>query len=71
MKESRYTPDSGAYFTYAIHAYTSTGCGWSYCLSVSDVSADFSAVQQLAQQCTDLQLEPVHLLDVVNDFLNS
>lgn len=36
---------------------------------VSDVSTDRAAVEQLARRCTEGQLDPIHLLDVVEDAL--
>lgn len=37
--------------------------------SVSDVCADFAPVQELVQCCNELQLDLIHLYDVVEDFL--
>ncbi|WP_407925837.1 MULTISPECIES: DUF6514 family protein [Agathobaculum] len=36
---------------------------------VSAFSHDKRAVEQLAARCTKFQLSPVHLLDVIHDFL--
>ncbi len=37
--------------------------------SISDVSSDIEPVERLVKLCNDLQLDPVHLQDTVNDFL--
>lgn len=36
---------------------------------VSDLSTDFEAVQRLAMLCTEQELSPDHLEDVIEDFL--
>lgn len=36
---------------------------------VSDVSTDFDEIQHLANVCTEKQLSPEHLADVLEDFL--
>ena len=38
---------------------------------VSDISTELQAVQQLADLCTERELDPNHLSDVIEDFLNS
>ncbi len=38
---------------------------------VSDVSTDLAEVQRLADLCTEQQLHPEHLREVVEDFLNN
>lgn len=40
-------------------------------MTVSDISVDFFAVKALAQKCTNLQLDPLHLHEVVADFLEA
>ena len=46
-----------------------TECSWREIAFVSDVSTDRAAVEQLARRCTEGQLDPIHLLDVVEDAL--
>lgn len=36
---------------------------------VSDISTDFDKVRQLADLCTEQELDPIHLNDVIEDFL--
>ena len=50
-------------------AFQKTECGWREVAFVSDVSTDRAAVEQLARRCTEGQLDPIHLLDVVEDAL--
>ena len=38
--------------------------------SVHDITANESALQELVSQCNELELSPIHLLDVVEDFLS-
>jgi hypothetical protein len=37
--------------------------------SISDVSSDIDAIERLVEVCNNLQLDPIHLQDVVSDFL--
>ena len=37
--------------------------------SISDISANIEAIERLVQYCNNLQLDPIHLQDVVTDFL--
>lgn len=43
--------------------------GWAQVAVVAPFSSDRCAVARLAALCTELQLSPVHLLDMVQDFL--
>ena len=43
--------------------------GWQTLCTVEDLSSDKEAAAQLAERCRRLQLSPVHLMDVVEDFL--
>lgn len=38
---------------------------------VSDVSTELEEVQRLAELCTEQELAPEHLCDVIEDFLNA
>lgn len=68
-KESLYSPCLGHYVTYALCAYNDATDAQSLVQEVPDVSTDFCFVSGLAQLCTEHQLEPTHLLDVVEDTL--
>ena len=37
--------------------------------SISDISSDIEPVEHLVELCNNLQLDPIHLQDVVTDFL--
>ena len=39
--------------------------------TVSDVSTELEDVQRLAELCTQRELDPEHLSDVIDDFLNN
>lgn len=54
---------------YGILAKQRFGQGWVTITLVSAFSHDKRAVEQLAARCTELQLSPIHLLDVIQDFL--
>lgn len=68
-KESLYSPFLGNYVSYALCAYNGAVGAQSLLQEVSDVSTDFRFVSGLAQLCTEHQLEPTHLMDVVEDTL--
>ncbi len=36
---------------------------------ISDISTDLQKAEQLARYCTDGQLHPIHIPDVIEDFL--
>lgn len=55
--------------TYGIRALQSTPSGWVECAFIPDVALDHAFVETLAQKCTDGQLDPVQLMDVVLDNL--
>lgn len=55
--------------TYGI-AFTTTYDDCIFVLSaVHDICQDHTAIKQLAELCNQLQLDPIHLQDVVDDFL--
>ena len=37
--------------------------------SISDISTDIEPIERLVEICNNLQLDPIHLQDVVTDFL--
>ena len=61
------------YISYGIAAYADAEtCVAKYVIAyVPDVSTNRSAVESLVQRCNILGLSPIHLVDVVEDFLNS
>ena len=71
VAESLNAPEIGSYDTFGIVAdEVVEGKTMGRALAVAeDVSVDGAFVEQLAQRCTELQLEPGQLRDVVEDAL--
>lgn len=74
ISEKLFSSELGRYRSFGIRAFRirafqKTECGWREVAFVSDVSTDRAAVEQLARRCTEGQLDPIHLLDVVEDAL--
>lgn len=67
IQEEGSLPDIGSYTTFGIMALKCTNSRWQRLVSISDVSLDCRMVQALASRCTQYQLHPRHLLDVVED----
>ena len=62
-----FSNDIGYYRTFGLKVFDN---GVLY-TSVPDISADENVVSHLAQLCMDEQPDPVHLYDVIEDFLVS
>lgn len=56
----------GRYDTYGIAVFDTAGAPLG---AVGDVSVDRSLVEGIAALCNAQQLEPLHLLDVVHNFI--
>lgn len=54
---------------YGITAYSTNSGQPAPLCCVRDISSDKETVSHLAERCLKLQLDPIHLLDVVEDFL--
>ncbi len=67
--ERLYSPDHGWYTGYGIRAYRRVEDAWEPVVTVSDLSTDRQAVEALAHRCTAGELSPIHLRDVVEDWL--
>lgn len=67
IQEEGSLPDIGSYTTFGIMALRCTNGRWQRLVFISDVSLDCRMVQDLASRCTQYQLHPCHLLDVVED----
>ena len=61
VKEQLFHPDIGAYTSFGLAAFLAV----QQLAFISDVSTDLALVQDLSQSCTDGQLEPIHLQDVI------
>ena len=66
IQDQMYLPDTGKYLTYGIHVEGSKG---EELLTVSDISTDRKAVEDLAKRCTERQLHPVQMADIIEDLL--
>ena len=62
-----------AYISYGIAAYVDaeTSDAKRVIAHVPDVSPNRSTLEPLVQRCNTLGISPIHLVDVVEDFLNS
>lgn len=68
-----HTQGDHAYISYGIAAYVDaeTSDAKRVIAHVSDVSPNRSTLEPLVQRCNTLGLSSIHLVDVVEDFLNS
>lgn len=64
IKESLYSDELGSYISFGIKAVDLLGRDVT---SVSDVSTNEAFITELCNLCTQEQLLPVHLLDVIED----
>ena len=55
--------------TYGISVHSVRSFHSRYLFSIQDISPDKQAVAKLAQRCQHHQLAPIHLMDVIEDFL--
>ena len=71
MTEGVITLEGKPHVTYGIAARVPSGIGnvGSTIVAVSDISTDVAKVDALIERCNRLALSPVHLHDVVEDFL--
>ena len=65
VQETLRSDELGTYVTYSLSVRTVE----EEISFVRDVSTNFEDVQHLADLCTERQLDPMHLDDVINDFL--
>lgn len=56
--------------TYGLSICAVTGTQIDPYMSIKGISSDWVAITRLAEQCQRLQLDPIHLLDVIEDFLS-
>ena len=68
FEESRSSPELGAYVTYGVKAAPEDD--HSACFdTVADVSLSEARLGVFVRLCNELQLSPIHLRDVIEDFL--
>lgn len=65
VEQHLYSPETGHYITYGIRV---TSHGESVAL-ISDISCDGAFVKGLAERCTQLQISPLQMYDIVLDSL--
>lgn len=70
VEERLYSPYLGQYRSFGIAAFRVCGEQREQVAFASDVSTDETFAEQLAQRCTDAQLDPVHLKDVALDSIS-
>ena len=66
---SSYTLGENEHTTYGIALADIVEDGANLIESVNDISDDRERVERLAELCTELELSPEHLGDVIDDFL--
>lgn len=66
IKESFHSDELGDYISFGIIVLNTSG---TVITSVSDVSLNESFVTNLCRECTVHQLDPIHLLEVIEDRL--
>lgn len=69
VPETCFHPDCGTYISYGIQAYQCCGGHCQLISAVHDISTKQSFVEQLTILFTKQQLSPLHLLEVITDFL--
>lgn len=67
VKEDLFSRELGHYISFGIEALEHG----SLCRRISDISTDEDFVAALARKCTSGQLDPIHLLDVIEDSLGT
>ena len=65
VQETLTSDELGTYVTYSVSVQTVS----EEIAFVRDVSTDFEEIRQLTEKCTEQQLDPVHLDDLIEDFL--
>lgn len=58
-------------YAYGLLRQKRQGDGWSTVAIAAPFSNDKTGVQQLAERCTECQLDPIHLFDVLHDFMDA
>ena len=69
FKETVTTPGIGTYIAYGIICIKIEKHEISCIKSVSDISTIKELVEKIAERCNSLEVSPLHLLDVIEEFL--
>ena len=65
VQETITSDELGTYVTYSVSVRTVS----EEIAFIRDVSTDFEEIRQLTERCTEQQRDPVHLNDLIEDFL--
>ena len=68
VEQTLISSELGRYTAFGIAAQKQLPDGWRQIAFVPDVCTNAQQAQRLAQLCTQGQLEPIHLMDVIEDF---
>ncbi len=63
------TDDNISYTAFGIRVLSTDTPQECEMLNISDISCDASKISRLAELCNELQLDPIHLHDVIDDIL--
>ena len=63
--------DLGVPYAYGILGQQRLDGEWKTVAMIAPFSNDSAATAHLARLCTGQQLEPIHILDVIHDFMNT
>ncbi len=58
-------------YAYGLLRQQRQGNRWTTVAIAAPFSNDKTGVQQLAERCTECQLDPIHLFDVLHDFMDA
>lgn len=70
IREKQYNVDIGAYFSFGIKIYYIKDRVVQEACTISDISIDEKKIRELAAACNIHQLSPLHIFDVIEDFLS-
>ena len=70
IKEHHSSVEIGKYESYGIAAFIQSGDSYKQAEYIQDISESADFVNALAVKFTEMQLEPIHLADVIEDELS-
>ena len=69
VEQTLFSCELGRYTAFGIAAQKRVPDSWRQIAFVPDICTNAQQAQRLAQLCTQGQLEPIHLMDVIEDFV--
>ena len=69
IEEHLYHEDIGEYTSYGIRGISATYGMYKEVAFVSDAACDYEKATEIAALCTQLQVSPIHLIDVIEDMI--